>query len=139
MIQDFQQTEPPKIPMRHPKYMLNPMYNELMDVMFSYGKIKLVEWDEKVDKFIEKYNPKEKEKPMLDTLLALVKNAQGTAQPLLHVANIMATVENLAKMVSTEVLKDGSTKNAAIDIVCNMLQAHKDVVPVAQPVTNLQV
>ena len=64
---------------------------------------------------------------MLDSLLALVKTAQ-VAQPMLHVANIMATVENLVKMVGLEVLKDPKVKNDCIDMLCSMIQSHKDVI-----------
>jgi uncharacterized protein (DUF305 family) len=62
---------------------------------------------------------------MLDALLALVKTAE-VAQPMLHVANIMATVENLMKMVGSDIMKSGDAKNAAIDFLCQLLQSHKD-------------
>lgn len=64
---------------------------------------------------------------MLDSLLLLVKNA-GVNQPFLHVGNILATVENLAKMIGTEFLQNGDAKNAAIDSLIALLQSHKDPV-----------
>ena len=63
---------------------------------------------------------------MLDTLLSLVKSA-GIAQPFLHVGNILANLENLVKVIGPDYLKDKDAKNAAIDALISLLQAHKDV------------
>lgn len=71
---------------------------------------------------------------MFENLIALLKSEFGA----MHVTKLAVSVANLVSMVDASVLKDGSTKNAAIDALISMLQSHKDPVtttPITAPVT----
>jgi hypothetical protein len=67
---------------------------------------------------------------MLDELSKLFKEGLQYT----HVAGILQQVANLTNIVSAQYMKDGSGKNAAIDLLCNILQSHKDVPVVVAPV-----
>lgn len=61
---------------------------------------------------------------MLDILKDLFKcDLQYT-----HTAAILQQVANLVNIVSAQYMKDGEAKNTAIDVICKILQSHKDVV-----------
>ena len=60
---------------------------------------------------------------MLDKLKELFK--EGLGYP--HIAGLLQQVANLNNIVNTQYMKDESGKNAAIDILCAILQSHKDV------------
>ena len=65
---------------------------------------------------------------MLDELKELFKEGLGY----IHVAGILQQVANLVNIVQAQYMKDGDSKNAAIDAICAILQSHKDApVPVA--------
>lgn len=52
-----------------------------------------------------------------------------------HTAGILQQLANLTNILSTQYMKEGSARNDAIDIVCGMLQKHKDVAPVDQAIS----
>ena len=62
---------------------------------------------------------------MLDKLKDLFK--EGLAYT--HVAGILQQVANLVNIVNVQYMKDVDAKNLAIDIICGILQSHKDVPP----------
>jgi hypothetical protein len=62
---------------------------------------------------------------MLDVLKELFKEAfQYT-----HTAGTLQQIANLVNILSVQYVKDADAKNAAIDVVCQILQSHKDVTP----------
>lgn len=64
---------------------------------------------------------------MLDKLKELFKEGLGYT----HVAGLLQQLANITNIVNAQYMKDGDAKNAAIDVICEMLQAHKDkIVPV---------
>jgi hypothetical protein len=63
---------------------------------------------------------------MLDQLKTLFKDGLQYT----HTAGVLQQISNLVNIVNTQYTKDGDAKNAAIDIVCQILQSHKDVIPV---------
>jgi len=65
---------------------------------------------------------------MLDTLKELFKEGLGYT----HVAGLLQQLANITNIVNAQYMKDGDAKNEAIDVICAMLQAHKDV-PLAAP------
>ena len=44
-----------------------------------------------------------------------------------HIAGILQQVGNLVNILQRQFLKDHDSKNAAIDLICSMLQSYKDV------------
>lgn len=66
---------------------------------------------------------------MLDVLKELFKDAfQYT-----HTAGVLQQIANLVNMLSVQYTKDSDAKNAAIDVVCQILQSHKDTKPAVEP------
>ncbi len=64
---------------------------------------------------------------MLDKLKELFKEGLGYT----HVAGLLQQLANITNIVNAQYMKDGDAKNAAIDVLCEILQAHKDkIVPV---------
>jgi mannitol/fructose-specific phosphotransferase system IIA component (Ntr-type) len=61
---------------------------------------------------------------MLDKLKELFKEGLEYT----HTAGILQQVANIANMIHVQYMKDGVSKNEAIDHICAMLQKHK-VVP----------
>jgi len=59
---------------------------------------------------------------MLDKLKDLFK--EGIGYP--HMAGILQQVANLNNIVSAQYMKEADGKNAAIDVICSILQSHKD-------------
>jgi hypothetical protein len=59
---------------------------------------------------------------MLDALKALFLKETSLGA----MGHIFSTVEELLVIVGEDYLKDKSTKNAAIDAICQLLQQHKD-------------
>ena len=59
---------------------------------------------------------------MLESLMSLLSAEAGMMQS----SNIITSIASLVSMVNENVLKDGVTKNAAIDTLVQILQAHKD-------------
>ena len=66
---------------------------------------------------------------MLDVLKELFKDGLQYT----HTAGVLQQVANLVNILGIQYVKDGDAKNAAIDVVCQMLQSHKEVVPAAAP------
>ena len=64
---------------------------------------------------------------MLDKLKELFKEGLRYT----HVAGLLQQLANITNIVNAQYMKDGDAKNAAIDIICAMLQAHKDAPVVA--------
>ena len=49
-----------------------------------------------------------------------------------HTAGLLQQIANLTNIVNAQYMKDEDAKNTAIDLICQILQSHKDVaVPVA--------
>lgn len=69
---------------------------------------------------------------MLDALKELFK--EGLGYP--HIAGILQQIANLNNIVNAQYMKDGDGKNAAIDILCAILQSHKDVPAAPQEKSN---
>lgn len=59
---------------------------------------------------------------MLDKLKETFKEGLGYT----HTAGILQQIANLVNIVNVQYTKDSDAKNAAIDIVCQILQNHKD-------------
>lgn len=74
---------------------------------------------------------------MLDNLKDLFKEGLQYT----HVAGVLQQIANLTNIVHAQYMKDGSdAKNTAIDLICEVLQNHKDtVVPVLNQPTELPV
>jgi hypothetical protein len=64
---------------------------------------------------------------MLDNLKEYFKEGLGYT----HTAGILQQLANLVNIVHVQYTKDSDAKNAAIDVICALLQSHKDV-PVEQ-------
>ncbi len=62
---------------------------------------------------------------MLDTLKDLFKDGLQYT----HTAGILQQLANLVNIVNSQYMKnEGDGKNAAIDMICQILQSHKDVI-----------
>lgn len=59
---------------------------------------------------------------MLDELKELFKDGLGYP----HVAGILQQMANLVNIVHVQYMKDEDGKNTAIDVICQILQSHKD-------------
>ena len=60
---------------------------------------------------------------MLDKLKDLFKDGLQYT----HTAGLLQQIANLTNIVHAQYMKDGSnSKNAAIDLLCEVLQSHKD-------------
>lgn len=64
---------------------------------------------------------------MLDNLKELFKTELQYA----HTAGILQQVGNLINIVHAQYMANGDAKNKAIDVICQLLQSHKDA-PVAE-------
>jgi hypothetical protein len=60
---------------------------------------------------------------MLDQLKDLFKEGLGYT----HVAGILQQVSNIVNIVNVQYVKDVDAKNLAIDIICALIQSHKEV------------
>lgn len=69
---------------------------------------------------------------MLDNLKDLFKEGLQYT----HTAGVLQQLANLVNIVHTQYTKDSDAKNAAIDVICAILQSHKDVAPttVVEPI-----
>jgi len=64
---------------------------------------------------------------MLDEIKDLFKDGLQYT----HTAGLLQQVANLVNIINAQYMKDESGKNTAIDLLCNLLQSHKDA-PVVQ-------
>lgn len=48
-----------------------------------------------------------------------------------HTAGILQQIANMLSIVNAQYMKDENSKNAAIDLICKILQTHKDA-PIAK-------
>jgi hypothetical protein len=87
---------------------------------------------------LKKQKINDEESEMLDKLKDLFKEGLEYT----HVAGLLQQMANITNIVHVQYMKDGASKNEAIDHICAMLQKHKvvpDPVPEApaptQPVT----
>ncbi len=46
-----------------------------------------------------------------------------------HTAGLLQQIANIVNIVNAQYMKDGDSKNFAIDIICEILQSHKDKAP----------
>jgi hypothetical protein len=60
---------------------------------------------------------------MLDNLKELFKEGLGYT----HTAGILQQLANIVNIVNVQYMKDENGKNSAIDIICTILQSHKDI------------
>lgn len=58
---------------------------------------------------------------MLDELYDLIKPQYG----LIHMKNLLYTVQELSEMTGEGYLKDKELKNKAIDLICDLLESQK--------------
>lgn len=58
---------------------------------------------------------------MLDDLKDLFKEGLEYT----HVAGLLQQMSNVTNIINVQYMKDGNAKNAAIDIICSLLQKHK--------------
>ena len=65
---------------------------------------------------------------MLDELKNLFKDGLQYT----HVAGILQQVANIVNIVNPQYTKDSEAKNTAIDVICQILQSHKDFIAPAQ-------
>jgi hypothetical protein len=66
---------------------------------------------------------------MLDKLKDLFKEGLGYT----HVAGILQQVANIVNIVNVQYVKDVDAKNLAIDLICDLLQSHKDIPVITLP------
>jgi hypothetical protein len=66
---------------------------------------------------------------MLDTIFNLFKEEFKLG----HTAALMNHLANIANIFRVDFMKDGDAKNAAIDALCDLLQAQKDKPAADQP------
>lgn len=60
---------------------------------------------------------------MLDKMKDLFREGLGYA----HTAGLLQQIGNILNMINVQYMKDADAKNAAIDILCQMLQSHKEI------------
>ncbi|HUD01290.1 MAG TPA: hypothetical protein VMR37_03120 [Rhabdochlamydiaceae bacterium] len=65
---------------------------------------------------------------MLDELKNLFKDSLQYT----HTAGVLQQVANLVNIVNPQYTKDVEAKNTAIDVICKILQSHKEVPVPAQ-------
>ena len=58
---------------------------------------------------------------MLDKLLSLIPGELGIS----HLADILGDIVSLLEKIGPNYMKDGNFTDAAIDTICQILQAHK--------------
>lgn len=58
---------------------------------------------------------------MLDTLSQLFKEGLEYT----HLAGLLQQMANITNIINVQYMKDGPSKNAAVDALCAMLQKHK--------------
>ncbi len=51
-----------------------------------------------------------------------------------HTAGLLQQIDNVLKIIHTQYTKDGDAKNTAIDVICELLQSHKEVIPAKENV-----
>lgn len=61
---------------------------------------------------------------MLNTLKDLFKDGLQYT----HTAGLLQQIANMLNIVQAQYLIDGDAKNTAIDVICQILQSHKDVI-----------
>jgi hypothetical protein len=61
---------------------------------------------------------------MLESLMALLKEEKA----MLNASNLCTYIADLVKVTEQNILKEGVTKNAFIDSMIQILEAHKDPV-----------
>jgi hypothetical protein len=66
---------------------------------------------------------------MLDEIKSLFKEGLEYT----HTAGLLQQIANMLNIVNAQYLKDGNARNAALDLLCKILQSHKDTVA-ASPV-----
>jgi hypothetical protein len=59
---------------------------------------------------------------MLDTLKDLFKEGLEYT----HTAGLLQQLANVLNIVNVQYMKDGDAKNTAIDLICQLLQSHKE-------------
>ena len=60
---------------------------------------------------------------MLDRIKDLFKDGLGYT----HLAGLLQQLSNITNILNVQYMKDGKAKNEAIDAICALLQAHKEV------------
>ena len=47
-----------------------------------------------------------------------------------HLAGLLQQISNILNIVNAQYMKDASGKNQAIDLICELLQGHKDAIAI---------
>ena len=66
---------------------------------------------------------------MLDELKSLFNESLQYT----HTAGLLQQIANIVNIVNTQYMKDVDAKNTAIDLICQLLQSHKDAPAAQQP------
>jgi len=66
-------------------------------------------------------------------MLDEIKNLFKEGLQYTHTAGLLQQIANLTNIVNAQYMKDEDAKNTAIDLICQILQSHKDVPAPAQP------
>jgi hypothetical protein len=71
---------------------------------------------------------------MLDDLKLLFKDGLQYT----HTAGVLQQLANLTQIVHVQYMVDGSARNTAIDVICKILQSHKEVAAAAPEKTTIE-
>jgi len=71
-------------------------------------------------------------------MLDKIKNLFKDGLEYTHTAGLLQQIANIVNIVHVQYMKDGDSKNTAIDAICEILQSHKDVPPPAAPVATIE-
>lgn len=66
-------------------------------------------------------------------MLDEIKNLFKEGLQYTHTAGLLQQIANLTNIVNAQYMKDGDAKNTAIDLICQILQSHKDAPAAQQP------
>lgn len=66
-------------------------------------------------------------------MLDEIKNLFKEGLQYTHTAGLLQQIANLTNIVNAQYMKDEDAKNTAIDLICQILQSHKDAPVAKQP------
>ena len=61
-------------------------------------------------------------------MLDEIKNVFKIGLEYTHTAGVLQQISQILNIVHVQYVKDGDAKNTAIDLICQILQSHKEVV-----------
>lgn len=59
-------------------------------------------------------------------MLEEIKNLFKEGLEYTHTAGLLQQIANITNIINAQYMKDAGGKNSAIDLICNLLQSHKD-------------